>query len=566
MTPRVVRVVTDVVAVDKQFDYLVPEGIDIGLGDRVRVDFHGRSVTAWVVALDPPDEGRDLKPIKKRMGFGPHPNMFDFAQRAATYYCTPFVRALEAASPTRNITVLPEAPRSVASVESAQYAPGLWKVGPCHDLLDVVLSAQAQCASRPGSLLVLVPTEGWAERLAERLNRRNIPSARAHDEWAKMRAGWPVVVGARNTVFAPVPEVAGVVVLDGDDASFVSEGSPSWNAVRLAKMRSDESGAPLWVTTTIVSPFLRELVPVLHEDDSSRDEWPRIDVIDRRLGDPRDGALSQEVIREAHRALRGNSDIAVTVILQRLGTARLLACRQCGELFRCATCRGPEIESDGLVACAERHDARESFCRHCGATKPRAIRSGVTTLARDVALQLSQPVAEVTATSGPPAVGLRVVVGTEAVFRHVRKCDLVVFVDFDQYLLGRKERSRRDAVLAVARAGRLVGAQGSSRGLVMIQTRRGDDDVVVALRQHSLGDIESAENALAQELALPPFSCVAEIGGVGGEAYAEALRAAGVEVWSDSSKYFVSAHTNEELRALLARASRPAGAMRLAID
>ena len=56
---RVVRVLPDVPAVDRPFDYLLPPRMDSGVrvGTMVRVPFHHRRVAGWVMEVDvePPD-------------------------------------------------------------------------------------------------------------------------------------------------------------------------------------------------------------------------------------------------------------------------------------------------------------------------------------------------------------------------------------------------------------------------------------------------------------------------------------------------------------------------------
>ena len=52
---RAVRVVTDVAAVDRAFDYEVPESFPLlGMGDRVRINFHNRSIRGWWLMTPPP--------------------------------------------------------------------------------------------------------------------------------------------------------------------------------------------------------------------------------------------------------------------------------------------------------------------------------------------------------------------------------------------------------------------------------------------------------------------------------------------------------------------------------
>jgi primosomal protein N' (replication factor Y) (superfamily II helicase) len=75
-TPRVVRVLPDVPAIDKTFDYLVPDAIrdQVRVGDVVRVLLHGRRVGGWIVEIDvEPPPGVDLRPWRSAAGSGPPP-------------------------------------------------------------------------------------------------------------------------------------------------------------------------------------------------------------------------------------------------------------------------------------------------------------------------------------------------------------------------------------------------------------------------------------------------------------------------------------------------------------
>ena len=49
--PLVVRVLPDVPAIDKTFDYLVPDALrdQVRVGDVVRIELHGRRVGGWIV-------------------------------------------------------------------------------------------------------------------------------------------------------------------------------------------------------------------------------------------------------------------------------------------------------------------------------------------------------------------------------------------------------------------------------------------------------------------------------------------------------------------------------------
>ena len=76
---RIVRVLPDEPAVDKEFDYLLSDAVvaaspdvPIRIGTLVRIDLRGRRVKGWITALDvlPPD-GVTLSEVKKVSSVGP---------------------------------------------------------------------------------------------------------------------------------------------------------------------------------------------------------------------------------------------------------------------------------------------------------------------------------------------------------------------------------------------------------------------------------------------------------------------------------------------------------------
>ena len=194
------------------------------------------------------------------------------------------------------------------------------------------------------------------------------------------------------------------------------------------------------------------------------------------------------------------------------------------------------------------------------------MRSGVTTLARDVAAQLSQDVTELTASSDPAAATGRVVVGTEAVLQRVRRCGLVIFVDFDQYLLAPRERARRDAVAAVARAGRLVGGRREGRGSVILQTRRGEDAVITALTSLSFESVSDDDVETAMVLGLPPYGAIAEIEGESAATFVATMDASQVRVIPTAKGFSVHAPDSSTLSHALRSATRPPGRLRVAVS
>lgn len=85
------------------FSYAIPPGMEVALGSRVAVSFHGRKTSGYVVALrDAPPEGvKNIKPLagllETRPTFGPE--LLAFLLEAARYYLHPPGEVLRAASP-----------------------------------------------------------------------------------------------------------------------------------------------------------------------------------------------------------------------------------------------------------------------------------------------------------------------------------------------------------------------------------------------------------------------------------------------------------------------------------
>ncbi|MGH8977518.1 MAG: hypothetical protein ACRDV7_05540, partial [Acidimicrobiia bacterium] len=101
-TERVCRVVPDVTAVERVFDYLVPDalGARVRVGTIVRVPLHGRRVRGWVVADGvEPESGARLLPIAAVVSEGPPPDVVALTKWVAWRWSGPRVAVLRTTSP-----------------------------------------------------------------------------------------------------------------------------------------------------------------------------------------------------------------------------------------------------------------------------------------------------------------------------------------------------------------------------------------------------------------------------------------------------------------------------------
>ncbi|MGH9109258.1 MAG: hypothetical protein ACRDY3_07325, partial [Acidimicrobiales bacterium] len=439
----------------RRFDYAVPDRwrAEVRLGTRVRIPFHGRRVGGWVTALDvTPATKVQALAITGVSGHGPPPAVLDLAAWAAWRWAMPLATVLRLASPDRNVHVLPSPPPSASpeprtcTAEEAVTGANLLRRPPAEDLLPIVLEALDHPTA--GTVVVLVPSTGWAARLTERLRRRGVAVA---DGWAQAAAGWPVVVGSRSAAWAPVAHLGAAVVLDCHDYQ------DRYDPVEVLVERAARDGAPC----TLVSPCPSAVQQVRYGPVRAlgraveREGWPAVSVVDRRAADPRTGLLSEELVRLADRR-PPRPEAPLVCVLNR--TAPLLACAGCGELVRCEGCGRTVGESGGELACRWCGQVRPAVCASCGATRLAVRRRSVSRVRGELAALLGMETGEVW---GPrqEVPEAPVLVGTEAVLHRVRRASSVAFLDFDQHLLAPRYVAAEDSLTLLARAGRLTGGR-----------------------------------------------------------------------------------------------------------
>lgn len=598
----VVRVMPDVVRLDKTFDYAVPEAWQAGgragrlqVGSMVRITLGGRRLRGWVTEMGV-DATADveLQPLAQLSGMGPPADVVSLAGWAAWRWAGRTVHLLRAASPPRIVT-RPAGAQTVAGADDSAPRPhgqglgqesgrqvagggggdasplgyeGLFdrsgsvttlRCPPADDGTEVV-----RAAARWGDSLIVVPGLGDARRIAAGLRRDGVRVALGFDDWA-VAAGGATVVGTRTAVWLPMPRLAAVVVLDEHSEGLQSEQTPTWHAREVALERARRVGAP----AVLVSP-----VPTLEALDAGelrtadrtaeRDGWPLVDVLDRRLDDPVRGGLLAEGLRDRLAAVSGR----VAVVLNRKGRARLLACKACGELACTSDGRMPmRLIEDELVA-ADGTERRPVVCAECGSTVLRNLRMGVTRAREELAALMGEPVGELTADSDRLG-GERIVIGTEAVLWRIQSSAAVVFLDFDQELLAPRQRAAEQALALLARGARLAGGRRDG-GRLMVQTRQPDHPVVRAAVLADPSIAATAERERRRALGLPPFSAQAKVSGPGAEAFIAALVEAGDTAVSIrgpvDGQYLLRVPTHEPLLDLLAATPRPPERLRVEVD
>lgn len=563
---RVVRVLPDVAAIDKTFDYLVPDalGDQVRVGTMVRIALAGRRVGGWVVEDDvEPPAGKRLVALAKVTGWGPPADVVDLARWAAWRWAGRPATLLRTASPPVAVRGLPPppAPRPPAPVvgeddlvrEAFARERAVVRLPPAVDPFPFIAAAVAR-----GPALVLAPSIARASHVTGRLRRQGTEVALVPRDWGRAAAGGATVVGARAGAWAPLPGLAAVVVLDAHDEVYQEERAPTWNAWQVAAERARRAGVPcVAVSPCPTLELLQWGELVVPSRARERSGWPAVDIVDRRKDDPRSGLYSERLVG----ALRAGG--RVVCVLNRKGRARLLACAACGELARCTTCDGAVEQDDEKLRCRRCGTVRPLVCASCGAQRFKNLRAGVSRVREELEALAGVPVAEVTRDSGDDEGRAAVIVGTEAVLHRVPQADVVAFLDIDQELLAPRYRAAEQALALLARAARMVGGRG---GRVLVQTRLPQHEVLTAALHADPGRMVAAESARRRSLGFPPFSALALVSSEAADDYAAALPVHLDRLGPVEGRWLVRAPDHRTLCDGLAHTPRPSGRLRVEVD
>ena len=263
---------------------------------------------------------------------------------------------------------------------------------------ELYLRAAAWCLRHGRSALVLVPEIALSSQVADRFAARfsdqvavlhsGLSDAERYATWLGIAAGsYPVVVGPRSALFAPVRDV-GLIVLDEEhDPAYKQDSAPRYHARAVAEHLAGSSGAVLILgsATPSVESFWRaqqgdvhllalpqRVGPSLSTTDGSREstalELPKVDVVDMRLELHRGNtSLFSAPLQELLAGTLRRKEQAI-LLLNRRGLATVVLCRACGTTLQCPYCDIPLVyhrDRERLVC--HRCDYREGPRRACPA-------------------------------------------------------------------------------------------------------------------------------------------------------------------------------------------------------
>jgi primosomal protein N' (replication factor Y) len=240
---------------------------------------------------------------------------------------------------------------------------------------DVYLAALSRTLDAGGTAILLVPEVSLVPQLADRVRaaagdalavlHSGLSAGERHDEWWRiLRGEAQVVVGTRTAAFAPVSDLALIVVDEAHDAGYKSDRTPRYDARWVARRRAALTGARLVLGTATpdvvsVAGARGGMVERAVLRERRVGQAPSIELVDMRdelAGNNR--SIFSRPLQDALGELERGQQQAI-LLMNRRGAASFVLCRDCGESLRCPDCDLPFVY----------HSAGERLrCHHCGRT------------------------------------------------------------------------------------------------------------------------------------------------------------------------------------------------------
>jgi len=223
--------------------------------------------------------------------------------------------------------------------------------------------------------LILVPEIGLTPQLTDQFARRfpnqiailhsSLTRRQRIDEWLRIYRGEvPIVIGTRSAVFAPLGNLALIVVDEEHETSYKQEEVPRYHARDTAVMRAKLAGAA--VVLGSATPSMESF----HNAASQKYDYvmlttrvegrplPAVEIVNMREEYAAEGkqvVLSRRLLEAINARLdRGEQTM---ILLNRRGYATFLLCRHCGFTFQCNSCS---------VAMTYHRSIEKLLCHYCG--------------------------------------------------------------------------------------------------------------------------------------------------------------------------------------------------------
>ncbi len=430
-------------------------------------------------------------------------------------------------------------------LSSAKFSPRLLYGVTGSGKTEVYLQAIEYALKLGKGVIFLVPEIALTSQTIEHLRSRfkeklallhhRLSDGERHDAWHQIRDGKiPIVIGARSSIFAPIPNL-GLIIVDEEQESSYKQGeeSPSYHARDVALMRAKLSGA------TIILGSATPSLETYHNALSSKYALnvlkqradhallPTVHIVDMKIEcDKNKGftLFSEKLIDGIKKRVAiGEQTI---LFLNRRGYHTSQMCTRCAHVIQCPNC---DVSltfhlSDNLLACHlcdYRLNAIPRCCPKCHAEGDLKFKGVGTELVEKTLHALFPEVrtlrldADTTRHKGSHELLFKqfragkadVLIGTQMIAKglHFPAVTLVGIINIDSTLQVPDFRASENVFQLITQvAGR--SGRASIPGEVIIQTKMVDHPIIQLAARQQFEAFYSQEIEIRKLFSYPPFS------------------------------------------------------------
>jgi len=243
----------------------------------------------------------------------------------------------------------------------------------------VYLAAMKSVLDAGRSAILLVPEIGLTPAVAADVHNvfgnevailhSGLSDKERAEHWHRIRRGEArAVVGTRSAVFAPVSNLALIIVDEEQDSSYKQEETPRYHARNVAVMRAkfSDAAAVLGSATPSLESYYnakKHRYALLEMPDRvEKRPLPEVELVDMRQEFQETGqeqVVSRKLIEEIR--LRLERKEQAMVLLNRRGYSPVALCRACGTKLECRNC---------AIAMTHHKQSRRMACHYCGFMAP----------------------------------------------------------------------------------------------------------------------------------------------------------------------------------------------------
>ena len=422
-------IIDEVLGEDRTWTYLIPENLDVNVGQRVFVEFGFRKkqIEGFVIQIkdtcDYPVE--KLKPITKVADsfIALKPEVLSIAPIVSQRFKLRLIDVLRLFVPAtirerkrerkvenKQLRSLEIKPKDITLTREQQSAVdsilGADDVFILHGVTgsgktEVYMRVIAEVLKQGKSAIMLVPEIGLTPQMLGNFSMRfgdnvamihsGLTPAQKYDQWLSLHRGdKKIVIGARSAVFAPLCNIGVIIIDEEHDTSYFAESNPRFHTHEIAKLRASFNKCPVVLGSATpsletVHAGYRELRLGHRVNDMA---MPKIKIVNMtaEIKSGHGGIISRDLLAALRDAVANKKQ--AMILLNRRGFSSFVGCLDCGWVATCDSCDVSLVfhKTDNQLKChycAARY-SRATKCKDCSSNLLRYGQSGTQKLAEEL--------------------------------------------------------------------------------------------------------------------------------------------------------------------------------------